>query len=392
MATEERVGARLARLRKVRGLTQVQFAAAVHYSVSLVKQVERGVVAPSAPFVAAAASALGVHPNTLFGTDEPLVDEPDYGQLMVLRAAVDAWDDPRPEGEPITLDLVDRRLDAINRTLERAAGTATGSTAYATAAVDLAALLHHLYVMAEATGAAGARAQAALHDAYRLTATVAGRFRQADLAAVASERHIALAQAMGDPIRQAISAFHRSSIHLRAGRYADGLRLLERARRDLDGRSAVSTQLHLRSAVLAARSGDLALADEHVAEARSCGTSSSEYRGIDPSELNVAVHWCAVPVEAADGAEALRRGSEVRLANQSRPERLGHHHIDQARAWLLHGDRERCVAELNTARRVAPFSTRHHPSVRETVLAIATADRRTTDSLADFARWAGIQF
>src|SRR5689334_3236754 len=52
MATEERVGARLARLRKVRGLTQVQFAAAVHYSVSLIKQVERGVVAPSAPFVA----------------------------------------------------------------------------------------------------------------------------------------------------------------------------------------------------------------------------------------------------------------------------------------------------------------------------------------------------
>jgi hypothetical protein len=102
------------------------------------------------------------------------------------------------------------------------------------------------------------------------------------------------------------------------------------------------------------------------------------------------VHWCALPVEAWDGSEAVRRGAQVRLADTSRPERIGHHHIDQARAWFLHGDREQTLAELNAARRIAPFNTRHHPAVRETVLAMAEADRRTTVSLASFARWAGI--
>jgi hypothetical protein len=91
-----------------------------------------------------------------------------------------------------------------------------------------------------------------------------------------------------------------------------------------------------------------------------------------------------------DGAEAVRRGVEVRLTDRSRPERIGHHHIDQARAWLLYGDRDRTLSELNAARRIAPFNTRHHPAVRATVLALAESDRRRTESLAGFARWAGI--
>jgi hypothetical protein len=56
---------------------------------------------------------------------------------------------------------------------------------------------------------------------------------------------------------------------------------------------------------------------------------------------------------------------------------------------MLHGDRGRALDELNAARRVAPNATRHPPSVRETVLALAAADRRTTGSPAGFARWSG---
>ncbi|MFI5609525.1 hypothetical protein [Amycolatopsis sp. NPDC051903] len=62
-----------------------------------------------------------------------------------------------------------------------------------------------------------------------------------------------------------------------------------------------------------------------------------------------------------------------------------------ARAWLLHGNRERTLAELNAARKVAPNATRHHPSVSETVRGLATAERRVTDSLAGFAQWVGIR-
>jgi hypothetical protein len=141
--------------------------------------------------------------------------------------------------------------------------------------------------------------------------------------------------------------------------------------------------------VLAARTGQLDRADEYVQAARAVADGAL-YRGIDATAANINVHWCAVPVEAMNGAEAVRRGAQVHIDDRSRPERIGHHHIDQARAWLLHGNRDQTLAELNAARVVAPFNTRHHPAVRETVMAVAEADRRRTDSLAGFARWAGI--
>jgi Tfp pilus assembly protein PilF len=95
-------------------------------------------------------------------------------------------------------------------------------------------------------------------------------------------------------------------------------------------------------------------------------------------------------VEVYDGTTAVTRSEQVHVFDPTRPERVGHHHIDMARAWLLHGDRYRALANLNEARRIAPSRTRHHPGVHATVRAIAQSDSRVTDSLAGFARWAGI--
>jgi hypothetical protein len=56
----------------------------------------------------------------------------------------------------------------------------------------------------------------------------------------------------------------------------------------------------------------------------------------------------------------------------------------------LHGDRERSLAALQAARQTSPQQTRYHPQVRETVITLAENDKRRTDTLAGFARWAGI--
>jgi hypothetical protein len=349
-------------------------------------------VPSSSAFVAAAAASLGIKPSHLYGTDErDAADEPraENASTGELRAALDAWDDPRPEGDPLSLTQLEQRLSEL------------GHRAYGTRSVEgvtqLAYLLHHLFVAAEQPGHDGELARGALWDAYRIAASLAGRLRQLDLAAIASERHVQLAPATGDPLRVAVSAFHRSTRHLQFGDFRAGLRALDRARGYLDtspaGRS-VQVQLHLRSAVLAARSGDVAGADGFIAEANAIATEhrppSAAYLNIDASALNIAVHWCAAPVENYDGAEAIRRSEQVRIEDRARPERVAHHHIDMARAWLLHGDRERVLENLNVARRILPEETRRHPSVRETVLVLAEADRRSTESLASFARWAGI--
>jgi transcriptional regulator with XRE-family HTH domain len=388
---QEGVGARLRQIRKLRGLSQQQLAAVTHFSVSLVKKVEQGSVPPSSAFVAVAARALLVRPSYLYGTEErDLAEQPraELAGMAELRAALDSFDDPLPLGAPMDLAEATARLAAIARDVYR--------LRYAVAAQALPPLLPHLYMLAQPSGATAGRA--ALHDGYRLAASLAGQYRQADLAAIATERHVHLAPQTGDPLREAISAYHRTSRHLQNGDFPAGLRLLDRAR-VLVGTGpsdmAVATQLHLRSAVLAARAGDREGSDDYIADARELseryGPPPSPYYNVDASPLNVSVHWCASPVEALDGAEAVRRGDQVRIVDPERPERVGHHHIDQARAWLLYGSRDCALTHLQKARRVAPQRIRRHPQVAATVRALAESDRRVTDSLAAFARWAGVE-
>ncbi|HEY3610380.1 MAG TPA: helix-turn-helix transcriptional regulator [Pseudonocardiaceae bacterium] len=391
--SDQRVGQRLRKLRKICGLTQHQLAAGVHFSVSLVKKVEQGSVPPSAALVAAAAARLlGVRPADLYGADEREIAErppPELRDIRSLRSALDAYDDPEPVGDPLNLATARRRLQDIGHQL--------AGLRYARAADGLPPLLHHIYVLAEQPAHAGEQGRAALHDAYRMAATLAGRFRQGDLAAVASERHVQLAPRTNDPLRVAISAYHRSSRHLQHGDYRTGLRILERARGHLTNTPAgraVGVQLDVRSAVMVARAGDIDAADGYLSHARAevaqFSPPTDPYYNIDASALNITVHWCAAPVENYDATESVRRAQQVTVADPTRPERVAHHHIDMGRAWMLHGDRGQAVANLNAARRIAPFNTRQHPAVRETVLALAEKDRRVTASLAGFARWAGI--
>lgn len=96
-------------------------------------------------------------------------------------------------------------------------------------------------------------------------------------------------------------------------------------------------------------------------------------------------------VERLDGAEATRRAARFTPGPTTPRERVGHHWIDVARGHQLHGDRDRALASLQLARQITPLQARYHPQVRETLRALVVTDRRRNDTLAGFARWAGIQ-
>jgi hypothetical protein len=104
---------------------------------------------------------------------------------------------------------------------------------------------------------------------------------------------------------------------------------------------------------------------------------------------NVAQHEVAVAVELEDGEEAVRRSRRVRLGLSVPAVRRGHHYIDLARGYVMAGDQAGGLRCLEQARRIAPQQTRHHPMVRETVLAIAAA-RRGREELSLFASWLGL--
>lgn len=70
--------------------------------------------------------------------------------------------------------------------------------------------------------------------------------------------------------------------------------------------------------------------------------------------------------------------------------RIGRYYIDLTRAWVLHGDRARAWDALNTVRELTPELVRYHPSVRESIRALAEAGRRDGEPLIDFDCWAWV--
>lgn len=52
--------------------------------------------------------------------------------------------------------------------------------------------------------------------------------------------------------------------------------------------------------------------------------------------------------------------------------------MDLSRAWLWHGNRDKALAELETAERVAPQLVRHHPIARATLRSMVYAERAAT--------------
>lgn len=389
------IGARVATLRKLQGLKQHQLATKAHLSVSLVKKVESGHAPASPSFTAACARALGIEVATLTG--QPYEDmtadaTADRVAIPELRRALDSHDGPEVDG-PV--------WDAVKLRAQLNEGEALRRRSrYSDLAARLPLLLHHLYALkADATeGAALEMANALLDDGYSLAQAVAYRFGYLDLAALVADRHAIVAPLSGDPLRMSVSAFRRSHLQLHRGDYDLGMRAVSNAldlalaQHTPEGLS-VASQLHLRQAVFAARAGRADDADAHIDEARSIvgrGVPVAPYFDVRANRSNVDIHSVAVPVEMSDGTTAVARAESVRLDDKAESSRVGHHYIDLSRAWMLHGDRDQALKSLLTARRISPQQTRYHPTVRETLYAIATADRRSTDSLSGFARWAGV--
>jgi transcriptional regulator with XRE-family HTH domain len=390
------VGERVQKLRKLQGLKQHQLAAEAHISLSLLKKVESGHSPASPAFTAACAEALGFDITVLTGQPyEDLTTDPGTERAAIpeLRRALDSYDAPEVDGPVWTHAQLRVRLNE-GESLRR-------KSRYSELAARLPLILHHLYarVAESPENSAKEEANALLDDGYSLAQAVAYRFGYMDLASLIIDRHTKVAQHSGDPLREAVSAFRRSHMQLHRGHYDLGFRCVERAQEvalaqgTAEGR-AVAAQLHLRQALFTARAGRADDADAHIAEARiivQSGVPVAPYFDIRANAANVDIHSVAVPVEMSDGTTAVARAESIHLDDRRESSRVGHHYIDLARAWTLHGDRAKALESLQTARRVSPQQTRYHPTVRETLHAIAAADRRSTDSLAGFARWAGVK-
>jgi transcriptional regulator with XRE-family HTH domain len=385
-------GARIAAARKLRHLTQRGLAERASISYSLMFQIEQGAKPASSAVLAAIARALSVSVADLTG--QPYIEELRQDQLdgliQPIREALDLYDlgaDPEVTPRPAA-DLIahaDRMCGLIR------------SGDLRTAAAELPGLI------TEATTAAHSRSDdrlwSALASAYRSAYDVATKLGFNDLSSLALDRMAWASDRASDAVSASTRQYLRSLAYLRAGQYRTGMRLAEAGRQVAAQaeagveRQAIAGQLHLGSAVLAARAGNREETDEHIAAAWRIAREVGEIhrvRWLTFGPTNVAVHHTSALADQCLYAEALDVAKTITVPADWPASRAAHHHAEIARAQLWTGRPGPAFRSLLTARDLAPQQSRHSPAVRETMTGIVRAQRSTPDTVASFAAWLGM--
>lgn len=391
------IGARVAQIRRLGGLTQKELAERANISVGLIRSVEQGRAPATPAFLGAVSKALRVRVPDLTGQPYMPAAGPDmevHAAISVLRAEMAAYDlDNTAIGEPRPLQQISGEVDRICRYRRNASFHRLGE--------ELPPLLGEVRaVVHRTTGEMRDRALVMMCELYYSAHSLAQKLGYADLAALAVDRLAWAARESADPLWTATSQFQRAALLTAGGDWTAALNFLERCRSDIEPRLDVGRRsdliawggLHLQSGLAASRAGNRGLADTHLAEARETAARVGDDRDtiLSFGPTNVDIWSVALAVEAMDGTEALNRARTLVIPADAPKERAGHHFIDLSRAYLLHGDRRHAFGALQIAKTIAPAQTRYNPMVHETVRALARAEPRSVDTVHGFAVWCGI--
>lgn len=393
------VARRVAEERKLAGLTQSQLAQRANVSASLVRKVEQGKVPASPAFVSAVARALGTGVATLLG--QPFEHRTSRAEYRIhaiippLRRELAAYSIPPDESvRPRPLNELATAVAEVSAHRHAVNLDVLGS--------QLPGLLAELRALVwSSTAAECERAYWLLAETYYAASQAAYKLGYIDLSSLAVDRYEWAAERSGDELAVLVGHYQRAGEMIGAADWNSALRLLEQSRARIADRIrgseepaiAVWGNLHLKSGLAAARSGDLATADDHWNEANDAakrlGTDRDDYRlCFGPTNVNI---WSVgLAVEALDGTEAVKRAEGFAIPAHTQRERSGHHWIDVARGYLLHGDHEKATRSLYRAKEIAPQQAKYHPMVHETIRSLARA-RRRADPVARLAAWAGVQ-
>ena len=385
-STTENIGPRIADLRRDRGMSQRDLAAAVGRSEGWVSQVERGVQpVHRVPVLQLLATALGVrvedlHPQAKAGstkekqdsTPQPLKsNDLDAIRLMMsghpaIDAVLLAEDDlpavTSPNGSPERLQkLVDEAWTLV----------------HANRFADLTDLLEKLIpALEKATRASSSRNTPALNRlkcrAYQVASAAFARQDEPDAAWLAADRSMAAAELSDDPLEVAAGHFRLAHAFLRAKRIEQAERVAQVAIDTLKLRNehrnephvtALLGALHLVYAVVSARSDNRERAKASLAVAESLAEEVGDDRNDFNTEFgttNVLLHRVSIAVELGDAGEALDIASKVDSQKLS-TERRARFLIDVAAA---HTQRQRqhpaLEAVLKAERLSAEFVLQHH--------------------------------
>ncbi|MEV0446159.1 helix-turn-helix domain-containing protein [Streptomyces spectabilis] len=389
----EEIGRRARRARLRLGMPQADLAAALGKTQGWVSKMEHGLIEiDRVGMLNLLAAELHVHPNDLIG--RPYASSPAENQWLASASSIlrelrrydltPVFDGtPRPSGE------LWRDMTRLHRLRDTAANVAILRV--------LPDVLREARALAEvATGHECEEAYAVYAVACKFAHTAAHALGHPELIAMAAERAAWSARLSGDPVMPSLADWMRVWDMWATADWSDSLALSDKAlaslQEDYDRGDPLAVRmwgsLQLRAAVSAARGGRPSEAEDRIGHARSAADRMGEYQGppvydrhsVTFSPGNVQIHAISVALETGEQTKALaiNRRTSPELVAALPNSRQGHHHMDLSRAWLWDGNRDKALAELETAERIAPQLVRNHPIARSTLRSIVYAERATT--------------
>ncbi|WP_067825538.1 helix-turn-helix domain-containing protein [Nocardia inohanensis] len=407
---ESTLGARVAELRRRRGLSQKELGAAIRRSESWVSQVERDVLpVERLSVLQRLADVLGVAVRDLRPeAAEPMADHRGDGhrpgsavfeQLRLLLTG-------HPALEQLFGDEVDREsADVLPELRERVdlAWQLANESRLVEVGGSLLELIPDLEHAAR-TSSKRPEALALLSRAYQVAATAFTRQEEVDAAWVAADRALWAAEESGDPLSVVAGTYRMAQAFLRlqrleqAGQAArvSATALAPQVRDEARCRPEVLSlygSLQLMLAVIAATDGNRTAARAGLSAARHAAERLGEGRNDFDTEFgptSVAVHAVAVAVELGDAGEALDTAGTVDASVLS-PERQARFLVDVARAHAQRRQAGEALDALLTAERLTPELVHNDHRAREVVRDLLQfAGRRPADELRDLAGRAAV--
>lgn len=386
MGTATAGGARVAELRKERGITQAALAQRAGISVGSLSKIEIGDRMLTPGIAGAIARALEISLGALYGEAEVSADQ---GLLVEdLRAAVRRYDLP---GQAPAPDLAQVRLEVDQAIILRDQADLTGLLQ------ALPGLLTQATIYAHA--AASPDGWALLASVYSLTFHLASRHRWMDLVEIVPNHQAWAAAQQPDPVVTALAARSRVGTFLTSGDFAGGLIVVDRAivtaGAALSGpqKAFATGALHLRGMILAGLLNDPTEAQRHI---HAASTVAEEF----PTELQIhdqrfgpastAATVLATEADLGHPRQVTRLADELTSKDTGLPPtRMVKVHISTARAHLELGDRDSAQTSLMQAWNVAPQEAKVHPMYREVLRVLISLHRRSNPELINIAKRAG---
>lgn len=403
MSTEyqKALGRKIAFNRKLRGLSQKEFAGLLGRSEAWVSQVERGVRRIDRMTVLEKVADVLDMPVAELAAEAPMVASVAEGEppgarrlRLVLSAAHSLKAILGPRQAPVD-------VPALRGDVDRA-----WSLAHEGNYTDLSELLERLVPLLES--ATRSAPEPGHQELFRLLAATyhtcgaaLANMDEPEAAWIAVDRAMVAAERADDPLLMAAGAFRLSIVFLGArhfeqaaqasGTAADALRPLTES-----GQAqavALRGALTLQRAVTAARLNEADTAYGYLRDAREMAERLGDGRNDYNTEFgptNVSLHEVAVAVDLGDAGFALRAAASIDASRLS-PERQTRFQIDVSRAYAQRRQVAEAVSALLKARQLSPEMAQSLPLTKRLVADLLTMSQPPSEELRVMAQELGVQ-